>query len=314
MSKRKHSRRRKRRRAIILTAVILGCLILDLLVTKLVYDGIFERYDEPPLFVEGDYAEAFRYTEDSHFECGENELAARLYTPHEPNGVLAVLAPGMHAGYAELLPLTAALAERGYTVFSFDPTGCRGSEGDGGVGFYQTVYDLDACLEHVERYGLFGCKKLVVIGHSRGGYAACMETGSAHRLSAVISVSAPDGCMDAVIGSSSGFVGSAAAYANYPALWLYQVSLFGAERVNAGAGEAVRNADIPVLVVHGADDTTVRPDSYSLYARAMKAGGSAELLLLPGGHTDVIYSEDGTANEDFIEAVCDFIEKATAGL
>ena len=313
MGKRKQIGTRKRRRALIAAVVLLACIILDLFVTKQVYDGIFTRYDEPALFSEEEFASAFAYTENGVFACGSNLLSSKLYAPKEPNGTLCVLVPGMRAGFSDLLPLTAELAMRGYTVFSFDPTGARGSGGDSGVGFYQTVYDLEACLSFIEENGLFGCEKLVVIGHSRGGYAACTAGCSAEGVSAVVSVSAPDSCMDAVIGSSSGFVGSAAAYANYPALWLYQARMFGPAKVGQRASRAVRKADIPVLIIHGADDDTVRPDAYSLYARAQKAGGNAELALLPGGHTDVIYEDDGTVSAVFLQTVCDFLAAATAG-
>lgn len=93
---------------------------------------------------------------------------------------LAVLAPGLGNGAFSYAPQIQWLAKAGLRVFSFDYTGCYGSTGRSCRGFPQAADDLRAALRFLEENGRFGSHRLVLLGHSMGGYAvccACREAG-----------------------------------------------------------------------------------------------------------------------------------------
>ncbi len=306
-----------KKRAAIAAIILLAAFLLDMAATKVVFDGVFDGYDLPAAYSEEDFDDILAAdTEDFGVSIGKETLRTRLYKPQDTGdgSALVMLLPGMRAGFEDHLPLIAALLREGYCVFAIDPTGCRGSGGNSAVSFYRSVDDIDACLGFVEKAELWGCNALFLIGHSRGGYAVCRAVSSRHDITGVVSVSAPNSPMDAVLGSSSGFVGSALTYANLPALWLYQAIVCGPANVTASASSDVAASDVPVLVIHGAEDSVVPAFSRSLYShRDDLEGGNAYFLLTSGDHTGVLYREDGTLQPEVFGNIIEFFELCFTG-
>lgn len=294
---------RKRKAAPIIAAVLLVVLLFDFLATKLVYDGIFSRYDAPAK----EYPAAASY-EDVRFFSRGNTLFARLYAPNgDPLDALVVVTPGMRAGFEDLMPVISFLSDLGFAVFAFDPTGCRNSGGESANGFIQGVYDLDACIDHIESCGRYGYSRLLLFGHSMGGFAVCCAATSGHELAGIVSVSAPGSAMEAVMAGSSNAVGKAAARANYPMLWLYQRMLFGKDS-GLKAYDAVSGANVPVLIVQGNDDDVFTPDEYSVYSHtANLTSPCVRSICLEGGHTDLMFDEEGVLSPAFADALRDFM-------
>ena len=294
---------------IVAAACLLLTALFDMLATKLVYDGLFARYDAP---AKDEFVLIAAERAEYSFACGSDTLKGRLFEadPSGANGALIVVCPGMKSGYEDLTPQILRFTELGYSVFAFDPAGCRSSGGKSAKGFTQGVLDLEACLDFVEEKGLFGCSTLLLLGQSRGGFAVCLEAESGRDIAGIAAVSAPDSAMDAAVASSSKVVGSFAAYANYPMLWLYQTMLFGAEDVGRRASESVRRADIPVLVIAGADDATYGGGSASLYGRLEESAPvNARLIRIDGGHTDLMFEGEDSASAEFIDTVSAFFEE-----
>lgn len=194
--------------------------------------------------------------------------------------------------------------DEGFSVFTFDPTGVGRSGGRDQKGFPQIMRDLDACLDMIEENGRFGCERITLLGHSRGGLAACM---AASRVDRVITSGAPSGNMDGVIQGSYATVG-AAAYLNYPMLWLWQTVIFGEPDTDASAVAALNGCDTEALILHGDSDKAVLPDRFSLYSRRDELAGSGHVtfMLLSGGHVDVLCS-DGSANPDTVKLIAEFV-------
>ena len=308
---------KKRKRLIAAAIILLAVIAVDFFATKLVYEGIFARYDEAAECPE-DVEAALEKTgcAELSFESRGNRIAARLYYPAEDGGALILLIPGIHAGMDDYKPVILSLTALGYSVISFDPTGCRESRGKNAGGFLQTVYDTEACLEFIKANGSFGCCGLYLLGHSRGGYAACAALAEDKLADGAIVISAPDSAMDAVMGASVHTAGAAAAYANYPMLWFTQALRYSAGSVTQSAAELIDKSGKPALIVQGEDDPYYTEDSFSLYS---KRGGihseKAEYLLVPGGHGDLLFDESGHADAELIEAIDRFISVCvTAGL
>ena len=286
-------------------------IIISLILTKVIYDGTFSRYDviaAVPNELEG-MVEA---RETPRFKSGENALCGYLYGGTGDS--LVVIVPGYRAGGDDYLWQISELNALGYGVFTFEATGSCRSEGDDAVGFAQTVNDLECALSYIEENGRFGYKKLYLLGHSRGAFAVCSVLDGGYDITAAVSISGVNSSMEAVIQPAADKVGFIA-YGNYPFLWLYQASILGSDSVTTDAAQEIKASDIPVLVVQGAGDTQYTEEKYSVYSHCKEDGvKNVSYLLMKGngqdGHTTLLFDADGTANNMLIEEIHSFFKEA----
>ena len=285
--------------SIVIAALLAIYVIGGFIATALIYDRVFARYDntvEIPREVE---ESRVRYT----FASGENELVGYLYGSSDR---LIVLAQGFRAVQEEYLPVVLSLTAKGYSVFTFDPTGVGQSGGSDQRGFPQQIADLEACLDFIDENDRFGCSRLYLFGHSRGGTAACVL---AARADIVVAAGAYASVMDGVLQPPYGYVGRAA-YLNYPHLWLWQTIRFGTELTGANAVSGLKAChDTDILIIQGLKDESAPRDRFSLYSHRGDIGpnGSVQTNKVDYGHVDMLYS-DGEANEEVIGIIVDFIE------
>lgn len=292
---------------IIITIFFIFCT-LSLLVTKFVYDGIFTRYDTAPDIPAALYATR-QQRQLCQFSSGDNQLTGYYYPATNPNGVnaLVVLVPGFHAGGDDYLWQIRELLDCGWSIFTFDATGTLCSEGDGQIGFSQSLLDLEAALNHLRENRLFGHTELVLMGHSRGAYAACCALSQEKDIAAVVSISGVNSAMEAIMQTSVQTVGPIS-YCNYGALWLYQAMLFGTDILEQSAAEVISASPVPVLVVHGTRDSQIPADAGSILSyRDQITSSQVEYLLYDAGHTDILYDADGTANDALIQQIHEFL-------
>lgn len=272
--------------------------------TKVVYDSIFTRY-------EGSRQETTLQRAEHRFACGENTLMGYHYQGTREG--LVVWIPGFRAGADEYLAPIQSLNENGWGVFAFDTTGSGSSGGESAVGFSQVLEDTEAALDYLAENGNLGYDKVFLLGHSRGGYAACALVDSAHDIAGVVSISGVNSAMEAVIQPATDYVGPFA-YGNYPFLWLYQSMLFGTETVGREAAERIKDSDTPVLIVQGSADETAPMDEASIYSYRDELGEANVQYYLctqPGqnGHTDLMYELDGSANALLMQRIHSFLQE-----
>ncbi len=297
----------KRISTIIITIFFVICTF-SLVITKVVYDRIFLRYD-----VSADIPAALYATQQQRQTCqfpsGENLLAGYYYPAPIPNSTnaLVVLVPGFHAGGDDYLWQIRELLEYGWSIFTFDTTGTFHSEGESQIGFSQSLLDLEAALSYLRENQLLGHAELVLMGHSRGAYAACCALESEKDIAAVVSVSGVNSAMEAVMQMSVQRIGPAG-YCNYGSLWLYQATLFGADTLVQSAARSVSDSHTPVLIVHGSKDTQIPADAASILSHKSQISSSqVEYLLCDAGHTDILYDADGTANDALLYRINEFL-------
>lgn len=297
----------KRILRIIITVILIYCVV-SMVATKIIYDSVFARYDTPAS-VPAALSAMVQQRRECQFTSGENTLTGYYYgaaVPENAHG-LVVLVPGFHAGSDDYLWQIHDLVNYGWGVFIFDATGTLRSEGKNQVGFSQSIRDLEAALKYVENNECFGYNELVLIGHSRGAYAACCALTQTQNVSAVVSISGVNSAMDAIMQMSSRYVGPVS-YANYGFLWLYQATLFGSDTLQLEAAEVIEQQDVPVLVIHGTRDTQIPVDAGSIIAcREQLEDDQVEFLLCDAGHTDLMYDDDGTANDALMAQIHAFL-------
>jgi len=292
---------------------IAGCLLLvqlavSFLVTKLIYDSAFPRYDYTP----NSYSQVTAPRQETSFFSGGNRLKGWLFDGEGTS--LVVLVQGINSYPEAHYPIVQSiLTECGRDVFIFDMTGSCASEGTSAVGFCQSVYDLNAALDHIQAE--YDYDDIFLFGHSRGGYAACCVLADRRDIDGVIAVNSPNSAMEAVIGPVADRIGPIA-YGNYPMLWLYQSILFDAQTVSRSAAGIIAQSKVPVLIIHAENDQTVPAERYSIYAhRDTGTGENTSFLLLPGDHNSVLYEEApdtaGTALMDAAGRFFDSVEKGS---
>ena len=299
----------------IVIAVLLIYCVVSAVATVVVYNSIFSRYDRVETV-----PTALRSLVDSrqchNYPSGEYALSGYLYRAEAAldRQTLVVIAPGFQASADSYLWQIESLLSYGWSVFIFDPTGSCSSQGDSAVGFSQELLDLEATLNYIANRQYFGYNDLVLLGHSRGGYAACCALRGDYPVSAVVSVSGIDSAMDGVIGSAENYVGPLA-YANYGFLWIYQTCLFGSQTVNLSACEQLAQKDVPALIIHGATDGQVPVDRHSIYGQQDQDPGDHVRFLLwteaqQDGHTSILFDTDGTANRELMEQIHLFLAES----
>ena len=306
VSEKKFNRRRIPR-AIVISAV-LAFFILSFATTKIVYDRIFARYDEP-VNVPNELTSMVQERQTVTFSSGENLLTGYYYEaprPEQAHGLI-LLVPGFSAGGDDYLWQISELRDLGWGVFTFDPTGTLQSQGESQVGFSQTIPDLEAALKYVENRQCFGYNKLVLVGHSRGAYAACCVLEQSSSVAAVVSISGVNSAMEAIMELSTKAIGPLS-YGNYGFLWLYQAMLFGTDTLEKDASDAISEGSVPVLVVHGKSDEQIPMEKSSIFAhREQIHSEQVEFLLCDAGHTDIMFDSDGTANNKLMQDIHSFL-------
>jgi dipeptidyl aminopeptidase/acylaminoacyl peptidase len=305
----------KRVLIIILAVLVVHCAG-SMVATKLIYDSIFSRYAAELAEPAPELRDMVEARECFFYEYEDLTLAGYLYRCQTPlaRNALVVLAPGFHAGSDDYLWQTKALLDRGWSVFSFDPSGSFESSGDSYVGFPQEILDLNATIEYIEANDRFGYQNLSLLGHSRGGYAAGCVLSYDHDIDAVVTVSGVNSAMEGIMAYSSSAVGPLA-YGNYGFLWLYQTMLFGAKTTNLSAYEEIMDSGVPTLVVHGTGDEDFPMDKNSIIShREQICTPAVEYLTCdaPGqnGHTDLLFDPEGGANEELMTQISDFLERS----
>lgn len=84
---------------------------------------------------------------------------------------LVVFDHGFGGGHRAYMKEIEMLCRHGYTVFSYDHTGCMESGGESPNGMAQSLCDLNDCINTVKSDKRFAGRSISVIGHSWGGFS-----------------------------------------------------------------------------------------------------------------------------------------------
>ena len=172
-----------------------------------------------------------------------------------------------------------ALASRGYAVLQ---PNFRGSEGFGwdfvqaGFGEWgkKMQTDLSDGVRDLAKQGIIDPKRVCVVGASYGGYAALAgATLDRGVYRCAVSVAGPSDLRKMLISVRDAHGGDMSATQRY---WLRFMGADGIRDPDLASISPARLADkvdIPVLLIHGKDDTVVRYDQSQAMADALKKAG-----------------------------------------
>ena len=146
------------------------------------FDEVLGRYNGNPAIRYPSLAD-FPELQRKNFDIvGEHQVNLKGYFYYYNKisaNQLVVFDHGIDAGHMAYLAEIDYLARNGYTVYSYDHTGCVDSGGEGILGFAQGINDLDHVLTALHRDPDFVDSTFMVVGHSWGAYSA-MNVAALH--------------------------------------------------------------------------------------------------------------------------------------
>ena len=299
------SRSRKSRAARI-AACILAAFIIAFCVISFAFDRYvlgqtyarFERSTPNVLPTYDVYAQDYPRA-DYTFQMNGYTLVGHVYGPDNNRGLI-VFRHGIFSQHQDYLALITAIVDSGWRVFAYDAIGCGESDGDSTLGMSQSPLDVAAAVNFVREAGLVSADEpLVLWGHSWGGYGVAAALGLVDDIDGCITMSGFDTPMKILTYSATNTMGPLG-MTQVPFLWLNTVIDFG-DKANLSASDAIVNAGVPTLIIHGSGDTVVPYDGVSI-----QDGVNAHLWSLPGkaigivtyaepgrnGHNDYFYSRE----------------------
>ncbi len=210
------------------------------------------RQEEQPYFVyfrlehcPGLKAEPYSFKSDNHTLNGY----FYHYDKYDQDTIV-IFCHGIGGGHSSYLKEVNELAKMGYLVLAYDNTGCVSSEGDSIYGLSQSLKDLDFAIQSLKAKEEFKNKKIYVVGHSWGGFAASNINNFHHvdkavAISPFISLSAEYHCI------FKGLIGIFV-----PLIIKEEIKAVG-KWAKSSAITALNQENVSALVIHSKDDKTV---------------------------------------------------------
>ncbi|MDO4890953.1 MAG: alpha/beta fold hydrolase [Coriobacteriaceae bacterium] len=201
---------------------------------------------------------------DVSFELDGQTLRGHVYGESNDRG-LVVFRHGIFSQHQDYLALITALVDKGWKAFAYDAIGCGESDGDSVLGFSQSPIDVHAAVQFARESGMADGLPIVLFGHSWGGYGVAAALSYDDGVAGCVTMSGFDLPEGIILESTAAEMG-ALAYTQLPFLKLIEWQDFGQDAARSAA-RAIDESGLPVLVIHGAGDGTVRLDGSSIMAR-----------------------------------------------
>lgn len=215
---------------------------------------------------------------------------------------LVVFAHGMGGGHLSYMTEIHTFAAAGFAVLAYDNTGTCSSDGKKLVGFYQAVRDLRSALAFVREREELSCLRIVLAGHSWGGYAVCQALAYANGMvSGVASLSAPDSVPRTICDMMSGALGAKMGWMRpfFSAALLLSDGAGALHRSSA----VLKKSTVPVLLLHGDSDRSVLYSNSPLARKAVREKGNITGIVYEGRGHNVYQTAESERylNERFAE-------------
>lgn len=200
---------------------------------------------------------------------------------------LVVFCHGMGGGHRSYMREIDVICKKGYEVLAYDNIGCFESEGEDIRGLSESVNDLVCCMDWLANEESLKDRRLHVMGHSWGGFAAANILNFRQRNIAGVTVISAFASIDAF--SDAGFGGQ---------LKLLKQTIARHERkVNPGYAAtdcvtAFRDTPVKVLWIHSRDDHMADISTGLDYVRSRVSNPNVSYLETDGKHHNPNYTTD----------------------
>ena len=269
-------------------------------IIKKKFDAVLGRYDGDPAmyyFTLGDFPELKWEAFDIPGDRGVSLKGGFYYYEEFCPKKLVIFDHGIGAGHRAYLTEIDSLAKAGWTVYSYDHTGCVDTAGTGILGFGQGVNDLDHVLKALKADPRFAGVSFRLMGHSWGGYAAMNAAGLHPEVSHVVSL--------------AGFLSAKSLVEQYiPKMFLkYSPEVMDRERqhnpsyADLDARESLQKSSAKLLYLQSLDDQKVKFSlGYEPLQAALGDRPNTEFVQLTGrGHDPQRTEAAAAANGRMLE-------------
>ena len=289
--------------------IVLLCLILVPFTAIAIADAVIFRrcdygsYDTRRYLTHDDIDHEQYPYETLEIPSGDHNLTGFLYGAGNTNGLI-VLSPG-HTETTDIkLYETLSFVDAGWTVLSYDYTGCYNSEGASADGYTQSVHDLDAVLTCVENQSRFTDLPLVLFGHSLGAYASAAVLAYGPDVDAAIIASGFDTPKEQWTYTIERFTGPFHTLLT-PFTQSFIALKYGDEK-NLSAIDGINSVTIPVLVISGTQDEFYGAESPIYAKRSTIINPACEFLYETrenhDGHYDYFLTDAALAYQEEVNA------------
>ena len=210
---------------------------------------------------------------------------------------------GGHTSYMQEINL---LTDRGYTVFTYDHTGTRESEGESIYGFSQSLVDLEHAVSFVKTLPEYAKADISVIGHSWGGFSTMNIPSRHHNVKHVIALA---GFISPKVIQEQMCTGLLKFYRK--ALFKTELDAFP-DYANTDARKTLKKAKAKALIIHSRDDKTCFFDNhFEALRRALSECDNVEFLAVDGKGHNPNYTVEAVKYKD--EMAAELTRKNKAG-
>lgn len=258
----------KKKALIFLMISVVILAIIPLPITMYLYNlGFKDRVDNSSNYY--DYIKTVHpdfIREKTSFTSNKKQvLQGAFYRyPNTQYKALLVLPHGMGGGHDSYIAEMEYFARAGYLVFSYDNTGTNDSEGKKLIGLQQGPIDLNYALSYLETIPELAPLKVMLYGHSWGGYSVTAVNAYHHTIDAIVSVSGFEDPANSLREHGRKMVGEKIEWF-MPYVRIYETLLFGKDADLTGI-QSLENTDAKTMIIHSADDTVVNfNDNYMAY-------------------------------------------------
>ena len=291
----------------VLFSVLLILFIASLIATHLIMKKNFGRGEYPTDPVADYYYDHYK---DSYprrnvsFYSGKNRLQGYIFGEENTKGLL-VFAHGINSGHESYIQEILWMVDVGWRVFTYDATGSCTSEGAGTTGLVQSALDLHAALTYVESDETLNQLPVCLMGHSWGGYAVAAGLYFDHDVKACASISGYSDGIEMMMSFASANMGKATTLLR-PFAYLEHLFLFG-KYATLTATDGINRSGVPVMLIHGTNDTLVRYDTTGIVAHKNEIT-NPNVTIYPmsdkgqDGHTSIFRNEKSVAEIERLNA------------
>ena len=244
--------------AIILSIIILILVVIPMAVTVVAYNANFNiRVADESSF---DFENFNMIRIPIEFESNNSQiLRGYIYSNTEDisnKKALIVFSHGYLGTHSDYLDQINYFAQNDYLVLGYDNTGSGISDGETLIGLAQSPIDLDSALTYVENDEVLSKYKILLYGHSWGGYAVAAVLNYDHNVTAIVSRSGFSNSRDMLVEYGSNLYGNFIQILS-PYAYVYEKFKFG-NSVDLNGIRGINNSpSTQVLLLHSEDDPVI---------------------------------------------------------
>ena len=213
-------------------------------------------------------------------------LKGYIYRYADPiPGRLIVFDHGFGGGHRAYMKEIELLCKHGYTVFSYDHTGCMESGGTSPNGLAQSLCDLNDCICAIKSDPRLAGVDISVMGHSWGAFST-MNIAALHPdISHIVAIS---GFVSVEEMIKTFFSGIMKGYRK-PVLALEAQS--NPDFIGFSAVKTLKESDVKALLIYSDNDQMCKRVHYDMLKEALDERDNVKLLLVSGKGHNPNYTE-----------------------